>query len=324
VTWSPDGTRALTALSGGELEAWENRAALSAGWRAGDDFGAAEFDESGHSLLIASGARAEVWTLDGASKPLAALEARHGPIAFAAWSPDGRRVALASGATAELWSLDAPGAPEAALRAEEGDIRHIAWSRDGRRLITASGSVAEVWRIDAPADRRAALHHLHPVLGAAFSPAGDRIVTGAGAATYVWGQDTKAPMGSHLDHDSPVTSVRFDASGQLIVAVSEAGGVRVCTASPPYRCDFAVEGDVAKASRAMFSQDQKELIVLGNNGIRWSMEWIMDSNRLASLVDEKSRDCIPVEIQESYLGEDAATAAQAYEACKSAGAASRP
>ncbi|XYI02109.1 CHAT domain-containing protein [Sorangium sp. So ce1128] len=324
VTWSPDGTRALSVSAEGTLEAWEDRSPLSAGWRAGGDLGAAAFDEGGHRLLLASGARAEVWPLDGAGGPVAVLEARHGPIRVSTWSPDGRRVALASGATAEVWSLDAPGAPETALRAEEGEVRALAWSPDGRRLLAASGGVAEVWDIGAPAVRRAALRHPWPVLAAAFSPAGDRIVTGAEAATYVWGADLRAPMGQHLDHDGSVASVRFDASGELVVVVTEAGGVRVCTASPPYRCDFAVEDDMARASQAMFSEDMKELVVLGADGIRWSMEWITDPKRLASLVDERSRACIPVEVREGYLGEDAAAAEQAYGACASAAAAPEP
>lgn len=324
VTWSPDGTRALTASADGALEAWEDRSALPATLRVDAELGAAAFDGSGHRLLIASGAKAAIWTLDDAGAPFAALEARSGRIAFAAWSPDSRRVALASGATAELWSLDSPGAPETTIRSEEGRIQYITWSADGRRLLTASGSTAELWSIDAPGARLTALRHARPVTSAAFSPAGDLLVTGTEAATWVWTGTMTEPAGSHLEHDGPVVSASFDASGQLVATASETGSMRVCTASPPYRCELAVQGEVAKAWRVMFSRDQKELIVLGRNGVKWSMEWITDPKRLASLVDEKSRDCIPVDVRESYLGEDEAAARQAYEACRKAGGPAEP
>ncbi|WP_437275861.1 CHAT domain-containing protein [Sorangium sp. So ce375] len=324
VTWSPDGARALTASADGTLEAWENRSALPAHVRADGELAAAAFDGSGRRLLLASGTKAAIWTLDGAAEPLATLEARSGRIAFAAWSPDSRRVALASGATAELWNLDTPSAPEITLRSEVGGIQYVTWSADGRRVLTASGTIAEVWSTDAPGARRAVLHHARPVTSAAFSPAGDGIIVGTEAATWVWTGDMREPAGLHLEHDGPVVSLSFDASGRFVAAVSDTGAVRLCTVSPRHRCDFDVQGEVAQASRAMFSQDQKELIVLGSNGVRWSMEWITDPKPLASLVDEERRNCIPAEIRESHLGEDEATARQAYEACRKAGGPAKP
>ncbi|AUX29114.1 MULTISPECIES: CHAT domain-containing protein [Sorangium] len=324
VTWSPDGSRALTATSAGKLQVWshgnrEGPLALPGEVR---DLSAAAFDGSGRRLVVASASAARIWDLDAPSRSPSTLAGRSGPISLVALSPDGRRVVIASGDTAEVWEPAAPQRP-ITFRAEEGNVTYAAWSDDGTRLLTASGGVAEVWELAAPSRSPAlVLHHPRPVLAAAFAGSGDRIATAAGAATYLWGARGDLE-GVHLEHDGAVVSVRFAPKDDVVVAVAGSGGVRACATKAPYDCPFAVAGGEARASRAFIDGAGTHLVILGTDGIKRTWDWITKPEALARRLAEEDAGCLPAEVRRSYLEESEDTAKGAYEACRKAEASRR-
>ena len=136
-TWSPDGTRILTA----------------------------SIDHT-----------ARIWSADGRGAPFI-FKGHEDILVSAAWSPDGARILTASrDKTARVWNADGSGAP-LILKGHENEVRSAAWSPDGTRVLTASrDKTARVWNADGSRAPLTLEGHADVVLSAAWSPDGARVL----------------------------------------------------------------------------------------------------------------------------------------------------
>lgn len=188
-SFSPDGTRAVTAGAPGELR---------------------------------------VWTLAGrptavALRPEAARQRSH--MTVAAFSPDSSRVLGGNDAgEACLWEL-ASGSRSCYRR--DGAISEASFSADGKLLVTASAAGTAEVRRTADLRRVATLRHAGPVNAASFNAAGTRVVTaGEDRVARIWttGGHRERELAGHTD---AVRFARFSRDGAAVLTGSRDGSARI-------------------------------------------------------------------------------------------------
>jgi WD40 repeat protein len=158
----------------------------------------ATFSPDGSRIVTASGDKtARIWDAASA-KQIAVLRGHDREVNSAAFSPDGSRIVTASGdKTARIWDA-ASAKQIAVLRGHESAVRSAAFSPDGSRIVTASeDGTARIWDA-ASAKEIAVLPapYKGTVWSAAFSPDGSRVVTASwwGKTARIWdAASAKAP-----------------------------------------------------------------------------------------------------------------------------------
>jgi WD40 repeat protein/serine/threonine protein kinase len=185
-TFSPDGTRILTANSDNTARLWD---AASGKLIASFDhlrppWSGAGILESGRPALhfspdsarvLAASAdyTAKLW--DAASGKLLASFAHQDEVFQAEFSRDGARILTASrDNTAKLWDT-ASGKLISSFDHPDG-LRHAAFSPDGATILTASGDTAKLWNA-VSGKLVASFEHQDVVRWAGFSPDATRILT---------------------------------------------------------------------------------------------------------------------------------------------------
>jgi WD40 repeat protein len=189
-TFSPDGTRVITASFDNTARVWDAatgkpvaRPLEHQAW-----VRSATFSADGTRVVTASfDNTARIWdTVTG--EPLAPPLEHQGWVWSAAFSPDGTRVVTASfDNTARVWDA-ATGKPVATLLEHHGGVNSAAFSPDGTRVVTASDdNTVRVWDAASGKPLAPPLQHQTAVYSAAFSPDGTRVVTASNDNTVrVW------------------------------------------------------------------------------------------------------------------------------------------
>ncbi|WP_232537783.1 CHAT domain-containing protein [Cystobacter fuscus] len=198
---------------------------------------AASFSPDGTRMVTASeDGTARVWRADGSDQdhPLV-LTGHAGPVNSVAFSPDGTRVVTGSSdKTARVWRTDGSdqGHP-LVLTGHEGLVYSVAFSSDGTRVVTASeDKTARVWHTDGSDQEHPLVltGHAGPVNSAAFSPDGTRVVTTSEDKTArVWhtdGSDQEHPL-VLTGHAGPVNSAAFSPDGTRVVTASDDNTARM-------------------------------------------------------------------------------------------------
>ncbi len=158
----------------------------------------ASFSPDGTRIVTASDDNtARVWD-SSSGRAIAALSGHEGRVESASFSPDGTRIVTASeDHTARVWDAS-PNTPDdrraiATLSGHESEVTSAAFSPDpdGTRIVTASGDgTARVWDAGSGREIAALREREYTVTSAAFSPDGARIVTASEDNTArVWALD---------------------------------------------------------------------------------------------------------------------------------------
>lgn len=255
-TFSPDGTRVVTASSDKTARLWDvatgHLVATLHGH--GDAIGSAVYSPDGSRILTTEDNMARIWDAVTGSK-LIVLRGHEKAVASAAFSYDGARVVTTSpDKTARLWDA-VTGRQIALLRGHEGDVTIGLFSRDSARVLTASGDkTVRVWNAVTGRHIAVLLGHEAAVTSAAFNVDGTRILTASADRTArLWDVSTRRQIAA-LQHEDAVSSAVFSPDNTRILTASRDKTARLWDVSTGRQISI-LGGHPGNVNSAFFSPD---------------------------------------------------------------------
>jgi len=254
--FSPNGTRVVTASTGGTFTVWNAAQGKKLLQKSGlSRFAKAEFSPDGKQVVTAGDdATVAIWDAKTGVKQKE-LKDHYGHVETAKFSPDGSYVVTA-GRDGYVRVYNATTGKLRASKREDVNCNEVTFSAefspDGRQVVTASTSgYATVWDVggDGPQERRK-LEAGHEEVGpwklvayvnsAAFSPkvrsrpgccvfrGGERVLTASSDGTArMFDTETGELLKTFKGHASKVSSAVFSPDGSKIVTASYDGTVKV-------------------------------------------------------------------------------------------------
>ena len=270
-TFSPDGTRVVTASDDGTARAWPADGTGEAVVLTGHTsfVSHAAFSPDGSRVVTASyDGTGRVWPADGTGEAVV-LTGHTSFVSHAAFSPDGTRVVTASGdGTGRVWPADGTG-EAVVLTGHTSAVNYAAFSPDGTRVVTASGDgTARVWPADGTGEAVVLTGHINtrPVYYATFSPDGTRVVTASGDGTgRVWPADGTGEAVVLTGHTSAVYYAAFSPDGTRVVTASGDGTARVWFADGTGEA-VVLTGHTSAVNYAAFSPDGSRVVTTSHDG----------------------------------------------------------
>ena len=275
-SFSPDGTRIVTASDDGTAQLWDADGALIAVIDSVRRVHAANFSLNGTWTATAGdGGMVKVWDADGSL--LSAFGANREWVRSVSFSPDGMRIVttgcdelgsavpscVAGDDAARVWSLD--GNLLAELRGHTEVIYSVSFSPDGTRITTASfDGTARVWDVSTAlstggSGAELAVLQVHPdgAESASFNADGTRILTVSrfGDTAQLWDAD-----GRLLARFSSRAS--FSPDGTRVVTAGGDGTVRVWDAADGAGL-VVLQGHTGRLKSAGFSPDGTRIVTAG-------------------------------------------------------------
>ena len=227
-SFSPDGSRLVTASDGGNARIWE---LIDGKWLKKTTIGHrgsvnnARFSPDGRHLVTTSYAGTVKIHSLVAGQWQRKVTIRHGEIVWdARFSPDGIHLVTASeDNTTEIWRLDAGQWRPRGSVSHDDAVNFASFSPDGRHLATASADhTALIWRRDAMRwEVRAILWHSEDVGIARFSPDGSYLVTASADNTAkIWRCVGGWPLKATIRHARQVFNANFSPDGNRLATCS--------------------------------------------------------------------------------------------------------
>lgn len=239
-SFSPDGSRVLTASLDGSAQVWDAKTGQAIGvpmrhCGVGEKcpVPAAEFNADGTKVVTASSdGTARVWDAR-TGKPLldAPLRPGSGTKVYAAkFSPDSLRIVTAADAgdgkgVVQIW--DAQTGKQMAALQHDKTVWTAAFNYTGTLVVSASADhTARVW--EPTGGKTLVLQHADEVNFAAFSPDSKWIVTASDDQTaQVWDARTGRRIGETMRHGAPVNFAGFSPDSQFVVTASSDHTARI-------------------------------------------------------------------------------------------------
>jgi WD40 repeat protein len=269
-TFSPDGTRVLTASSDRTARVWDVRTGATLLVLRGHTslLWSAAFSPDGKRILTASGDNtARLWDASTGAA-LVTLSGHTKAVLTASFSPDGSRIVTTSwDDTARVWD-----ATTGALIATLGGpnligIYSAAFSPDGTRIVTAHADyTARVWDAQTGAELLKLSGHKELLHSAAFSPDGSRIVTASADRTArIWDAATGATLAVLSGHTGAVVAAVFSPDGSRIVTASWDNTARLWDGKTGAVL-AVLSGDTNWVVSAAFRPDSSRLVTASYDG----------------------------------------------------------
>ena len=296
-SFSPDGTRILTASHDGTARVWDAKSgAVMLTFKGhNDQILSASFSPDGARVVTASdnsprgplGIAELVRRLDGRAPSgghdpraldhtakvwdarsgavLLTLKGHARDVGLASFSPDGTRIVTVSNGTAKVWDAKS-GAEVVTLKGHTGDVGLASFSPDGARIVTASrDGTLKVWDAKSGAEVLTLKGHIDWVHSASFSPDGTRIVTGSQDKTAkVWDAKSGAEVLTLKGHTNLVRSAAFSPDGTRVVTASDDRTARVWDAKSGAKA-LTLKGHTNNVLSAAFSPDGTRIVTASDD-----------------------------------------------------------
>jgi tetratricopeptide (TPR) repeat protein len=251
----------------------------------------ASYSPDGTRIVTASGdTTAKVWHARTGAEILT-LKGHTGGVSSASYSPDGMCIVTASyDTTAKVWDART-GTEILTLKGHTKWVHSASYSPDGTRIVTAGGEAnkpgeAKVWDARTGTELFALKGHTSFVHSASFSPDGTRIVTASEDHTVkVWDARTGTETLS-LKHRSFVHAATFSADGTRIVNASGDGTAKVWDARPMH--PDLLPGELAWGDALLARGYLDEAIAAYKKALRLSPKDPLVSNRLGLALARKA------------------------------------
>jgi WD40 repeat protein/TPR repeat protein len=262
-TYSPDGTRIVTASADKSARIWDARTGAQRAMLSGhtDRVFTAVYSPDGTRIVTGSRDKsARIWDARTGVQ-LAALLGHGNRVSSVAYSPDGTRIVTASwDKTARVW--DARTGAQLQVFTGHGDVLYTAaYSPDGARIVTASqDKTARVWDARTGAQLIVLSGHGDYVASGSYSPDGDRIVTASADKTArIWDARSGAQLAVLSGHGEVVYSAAYSPDGARIVTASWDKTARIWDAHTGTPL-LVLSGHEATVASAAYSPDGTRIV----------------------------------------------------------------
>jgi WD40 repeat protein/class 3 adenylate cyclase len=246
LSFSPDGTRLLTASNDGVARIWDPR---TGGRLAELDNGRgimtyAIWSPDGRLIAASHEDGALIWDVAGSSI-LHELGGHDGEVPGLAFSPDSARlVSTSSDRTARIWDVPS-GNLLATLTGHNGTVQRAAYSPDGRLIATTSNDgTARIWDASTFQTVHTLTGHTSPIYGVAFSADGARLATaGIDSTIKIWdvrALDSTLPL-TLRGHGAAVYDVDWSPDGKRLLSTSRDRTARVWALDPQQLAQIATD-----------------------------------------------------------------------------------
>lgn len=236
VSWSPDGTRAVSGSYDSTIRIWDSMSGEEVlpplhGHRG--FITAVSFSVDG--IHVASGSLDNtimIWDLTTGEESLPALHGHRGGITSLAFSPGGTQIASGSrDCTIRVWDCVSGEEIASPFLGHQGSITSVSYSPNGKCIASSShDGTIRLWdAISGGEISQPFRGHKASVLSVSFSSRGDRLVSGScDKRVAIWDVSSgKLISPSSMAHTKAVTSVSFSHDGNFVISGSEDQTIRL-------------------------------------------------------------------------------------------------
>ncbi|MBK9750811.1 MAG: PD40 domain-containing protein [Chloroflexi bacterium] len=275
-TWSPDGSRILSASYDGALKLWDAASGqelltfightsivIAAMWSPDGSrilsVGASPFDKIQVNTL-------KVWD-DASGQELLTLTGHTSGVNAAAWSPDGSCILSASyDGSLKVWDTTS-GQELLTLIGHTWSVNAVAWSPDGQRIVSAAGSIfgnqdytLKVWDISSGKCILTLTGTTGNVNSVAWSPDGQRIVSASfDGALKLWDAASGQELLTLQGHGDDVNAVAWSPDGSRILSASSDNTLKLWDAASG-QCLLTLQGHTRSVNAAAWSPDGSRIL----------------------------------------------------------------
>jgi WD40 repeat protein/TPR repeat protein len=271
VTYSPDGSRILTASLDGTARIWDARTGNqlqvlpvhphvpnTPGYA--DIVKTAVYSPDGQQIMTAAADNTtRVWNARTGAQVMV-LAGHHEDLQSAAYSLDGTRIVTAARTGCEIWGAQTR-ARLADFAGADEDSQTAVFSPDGTRVVSAGrDGTARVWDAGTGRQLLVLAGHTSGVQSASYSPDGRRIVTSSKDNTVrIWDAHSGAQMMVLTGHLGEVWFASYSPDGKIIASAATDNTVRVWDASTGKSLRI-LSGHTAGVGSVAFSPDGRKLV----------------------------------------------------------------